>query len=272
MDMKKILAVVALTTFFLGCTKNPVTNRKELNLVPNSQVMSLGASSYKEFLSTNKLSTDAEKTAMVKRVGVRIQAAVNDYFKKNNLSKELEGYEWEFNLIEDPQVNAWCMPGGKVVVYTGLLPVAQDEAGLAVVMGHEIAHAVARHGNERMSQGLVQQLGGVALQVALNNKPEATQNLFYTAYGAGTTVGILLPFSRTQEYEADKMGLIFMAMAGYDPHAALSFWTRMKDSSKGAPPEFLSTHPADANRIKSIQRDLPEAMKYYNVSRSTSVR
>jgi len=172
--------------------------------------------------------------------------------------------------VEDPQVNAWCMPGGKVVVYTGLLPVAQDESGLATVLGHEISHAVAKHGNERMSQGLIQQLGGVALQVALNNKPTATQNLFYAAYGAGSQVGVLLPFSRTQESEADHMGLIFMSMAGYDPHTALDFWKRMVVSSKGgAPPEFLSDHPADANRIKAIEKEIPEAMNYYNASKTS---
>jgi predicted Zn-dependent protease len=268
--MKNILATFTLTLFLIACSKNPVTHREELSLVPNSEVMSLATSSYRDFLSQHKLSTDAEKTALVKRVGEKIQVAVTDYFNKNNLSKELEGYAWEFNLVEDPQVNAWCMPGGKVVVYTGLLPVAQDESGLATVLGHEISHAVAKHGNERMSQGLIQQLGGVALQVALSNKPTATQNLFYAAYGAGSQVGVLLPFSRTQEAEADHMGLIFMSMAGYDPHTALDFWKRMVSSSKGAaPPEFLSDHPADAHRISAIEKEIPEAMTYFNASKTS---
>ena len=268
--MKNIFSIVALTFFLVGCAKNPVTHREELSLVPNSEVMSLGNTSYKDFLSKNKPSTDAEKTAMVKRVGEKIQKAVTDYFNKNNLSKELDGYAWEFNLVEDPQVNAWCMPGGKVVVYTGLLPVAQDESGLATVLAHEISHAVAKHGNERMSQGLIQQLGGVALQVALSNKPVATQNLFYAAYGAGSEVGVVLPFRRTQESEADHMGLIFMSMAGYDPHTALDFWNRMVASSKSAaPPEFLSDHPTDATRIKAIEKELPEAMTYYNASKTS---
>ncbi|MFL5729331.1 MAG: M48 family metallopeptidase [Cytophagaceae bacterium] len=268
--MKKILVVGLMTMIFLGCARNPVTHRSELSLVPNNEVLSLSSTSYKDFLAQHKLSTDAEKTAMVKRVGLKIQMAVTDYLNKNNLSKELEGYAWEFNLVEDPQVNAWCMPGGKVVVYTGLLPVAQDENGLATVLGHEIAHAIAKHGNERMSQGLIQQLGGVALQVALSNKPSTTQNLFYAAYGAGSQVGVILPFSRTQEAEADHMGLIFMAMAGYDPQTALTFWQRMAASSKGAPPEFLSDHPADATRIKNIEKEMPEAMGYYNASKKTS--
>jgi predicted Zn-dependent protease len=201
---------------------------------------------------------------MVSRVGGNIQRAVENYFAKNNLSKELEGYAWEFNVVESPEVNAWCMPGGKVVVYTGILPITKDETGLAVVMGHEIAHAVAQHGAERMSQGLLQELGGVALSVALAKEPAETQNLFYAAYGVGTTVGVMLPFSRTHESEADRLGLIFMAMAGYDPNAAVDFWTRMAAQKGGAaPPEFLSTHPSDATRIADIKKELPEALSYY---------
>ena len=201
---------------------------------------------------------------MVKRVGVNIQRAVETYFAQNNLSKELKGYAWDFNLVESPEVNAWCMPGGKVVIYTGILPITQDETGLAVVMGHEIAHAIAQHGNERMSQGLLQQLGGVALSVALKDEPALTQNLFMAAYGIGTTVGVMLPFGRKHESEADRLGLIFMSMAGYNPNAAVDFWTRMSAMKGGAqPPEFLSTHPSDATRIADIKKHLPEALKYY---------
>jgi predicted Zn-dependent protease len=201
---------------------------------------------------------------MVKRVGLNIKNAVETYFAQHNLSKDLKGYAWEFNLIESNEVNAWCMPGGKVVVYTGILPVTQDETGLAVVMGHEIAHAVAQHGGERMSQGLLQQLGGAALSVALQNEPQKTQNIFLTAYGLGSTIGVVLPFSRTQESEADRLGLIFMAMAGYNPNAAVNFWTRMSQSKTGgSPPEFLSTHPSDKTRIANLKKYMPEALQYY---------
>lgn len=254
--------LLALTLYY--CSTVPITGRSQLNLIPASEINSLSFQQYDEFLRTNKLSTDAEKTAMVKRVGVNIQRAVETYFAQHNLSKELQGYAWDFNLIESADVNAWCMPGGKVVVYTGLLPVARDEAGLAVVMGHEIAHAIAQHGNERMSQGLLQQLGGVALSVALKDEPALTQNLFMTAYGVGTTVGVMLPFSRKHESEADRLGLIFMSMAGYNPNDAVDFWTRMSALKGGAqPPEFLSTHPSDATRIADIKNHLPEALKYF---------
>jgi predicted Zn-dependent protease len=200
---------------------------------------------------------------MVKRVGRRIQGAVEKYMTDNNFRHQLEGYQWEFNLVESKEVNAWCMPGGKVVVYTGILPVAKDENGLAVVMGHEIAHAVAKHGNERMSQGLLTELGGVALSVALRDKPQQTQRLFMNAFGVGAQVGVLLPFSRTHESEADHLGLIFMAMAGYDPHGAVTFWERMAQQGGSKPPEFLSTHPSDQTRINKIKAELPEALKYY---------
>jgi predicted Zn-dependent protease len=256
------IILLALTVYY--CSTVPITGRSQLNLIPASEINALSFQQYDEFLRTNKLSTDAEKTAMVKRVGVNIQRAVETYFAQNNLSKELRGYAWDFNLIESPEVNAWCMPGGKVVVYTGLLPIAQDETGLAVVMGHEIAHAIAQHGNERMSQGLLQQLGGVALSVALKDEPALTQNLFMAAYGVGTTVGVMLPFSRKHESEADRLGLIFMSMAGYNPNAAVDFWTRMSAMKGGAqPPEFLSTHPSDATRIADINKHLPEALKFY---------
>jgi predicted Zn-dependent protease len=201
---------------------------------------------------------------MVKRVGSRIQKAVEQYCDKNCTEDRLKGYEWEFNLIEDPNVNAWAMPGGKTVVYTGLLPVTQTEAGLAVVMGHEIAHAFARHGSERMTQGLIVEMGGMALSNALASRPAQTQDLFMRSYGIGTQVGVLLPYSRKQESEADHLGLIFMAMAGYNPNEALSFWQRMAASKKGAaPPELLSTHPADSTRIRDIENLMPEAMTYY---------
>jgi predicted Zn-dependent protease len=201
---------------------------------------------------------------MVRRVGQRVANAVTQYYRQNNLSEVLDGYKWEFNLVQDKDANAWAMPGGKVVVYTGLLPITQNEAALAVVLGHEISHAIFQHGNERMSQGLAQQLGGAALSVALANKPAATQNLFLQAYGVGSQVGLLLPFSRKQELEADRYGLIWTAMAGYNPREAIALWQRMEKASNGQrPPEFLSTHPTEGHRIDQLQKYMPEALKYY---------
>ncbi len=249
----------------LSCQTNPVTGRKSLNLLPASELQSMSYSEYRTFLSSHKLSTNAEQTAMVTRVGTNIQKAVETYMAQNGKKSELNGFKWEFNLVEDPAVNAWCMPGGKVVVYTGIMPLVQTETGLAVVLGHEIAHAIANHGGERMSQGIVQQLGGVALSVALSEKPAETRALFNQAYNVGSQVGVMLPYSRMNESEADKMGLIFMAMAGYNPDEAAKFWGRMKAASSGAsPPEFLSTHPSDEKRIRDIQKWLPEIkQKYY---------
>lgn len=259
-----ILPLILMSILFIQCSTVPITGRKQLSLIPASEMQSLSYQQYGDFLKSNKLSTDQNSIAMVKRVGVRIQHAVEQYMAQNNLSSSLNGYNWEFNLVQDPQVNAWCMPGGKVVVYTGILPITQDENGLAVVLGHEIAHAIAQHGDERMSQGLVAQLGGMALQEAIKSKPAVTQQIFMTAFGVGTQVGVLLPYSRLQESEADHLGLIFMAMAGYDPRLAVPFWQRMSSMNTGAkPPEFLSDHPADATRIQAIKNELPEAMKYY---------
>lgn len=250
-----------------GCSKVPVTGRNQLNLIPASTMFSLSAQQYGDFLQENRLSTNAEQTALVRRVGSGIQGAVERYFREKGMSDQLKGYAWEFNLVESKDANAWCMPGGKVVIYTGILPVTRTEAGLAVVMGHEIAHAVAEHGNERMSQGLLTQLGGMALSEALSSKPQETQQLWMTAFGVGAQYGALLPFSRLQETEADRLGLIFMAMAGYNPEEAVSFWQRMAaNDTGGAPPEFMSTHPSDATRIANLQKNLPEARGYYGSS------
>jgi predicted Zn-dependent protease len=219
---------------------------------------------YQQFLSENRVvSPSADRDAeMVRRVGNRVASAITQYFKQKG--QNLDGYQWQFNLIADNSANAWAMPGGKVVVYTGLLPITQNEAALAVVMGHEVAHAVLEHGNERMSQGLVQQLGGVALSVAMANKPAATQSLFQQAYGVGSNVGVLLPFGRKQELEADRYGLIFAAMAGYNPRESIGLWQRMEKASNGQkPPEFLSTHPSEGRRIEQLQKYMPEALQYY---------
>lgn len=247
-----------------SCSTVPLTGRRQLNVLPGSTVLSMSFQQYDEFLKANKLSTNEEQTKTVKTVGRRIQGAVEQYFARENLSDELRGYEWEFNLVESPEVNAWCMPGGKVVVYTGLLPVAKDDAGLAVVVGHEIAHAVAKHGNERMSQGLITQMGGMALSKAMEEKPKETRELWLTAFGVGAQLGVMLPYSRLHENEADHLGLVFMAMAGYDPHKAVDFWERMARQKGGeAPPEFLSTHPSDETRIRNMKELIPEAMQYY---------
>ncbi len=260
----KFVILLSIISLFAGCTQVDITGRKQLILVPESTMLSMSFQNYDEFISQHKLSTNVEQTQMVKSVGSRIQNAVERYCKENGEQDKLSDYKWEFNLVEDPNVNAWCMPGGKVVVYTGLLPVAQNEAGLAVVMGHEIAHAFARHGAERMTDELLAQLGSAALSKALENHPEQTKNIFMTAYGAGAQVGVLLPFSRKQESEADHLGLIFMAMAGYDPHEAVTFWERMAAANQGSQPlELLSTHPANETRIEDIKKLIPEAMKYY---------
>lgn len=247
-----------------GCSTVPITGRRQLELVPSDQLMAMSADQYSDFMSKHEVITGTSDARMVAQVGSRISQAVERYFREQNKSGVLQGYQWEFNLIKDPSANAWAMPGGKVAVYTGILSVAQGENGLATIMGHEIAHVVAQHGNERMSQGLLNQLGGMALATAISQQPQTTQNLFMTAYGAGTQVGILLPYSRLHETEADQMGLIFMAMAGYDPRKAVDFWVRMeKQSQQGSPPEFLSTHPAHATRIEKIKEYLPQAMTHY---------
>ena len=259
----KLLVLFGLLLSLSGCTEVEITGRKQFNIVPDSTMNSMSFQSYGEFLSQNKLSKNAEQTQMVQRIGSRIQNAVEQYCTTNNIKNRLEGYEWEFNLVEDPNVNAWCMPGGKVVVYTGILPITQGETGLAVVMGHEIAHAFAKHGAERMSHGLIVQMGGIALSTAMKDRPEQTKNLFMQSYGIGTKLGVL-KYSRTHENEADHLGLIFMAMAGYNPQEALGFWQRMAAQKKGAQPlEFLSTHPADKTRIQNLKNLLPDAMRYY---------
>ncbi|MBK8884016.1 MAG: M48 family metallopeptidase [Bacteroidales bacterium] len=263
--IKSVFTVIAVCLLYQSCATVPLTGRKQLSLVQESEMISMSLTSYTDFLKVNTLSTDKIHVDMVKKVGSDIASAVNKYFAENNLSSQLAGYKWEFNLVKnDTTQNAWCMPGGKVVVYSGLLPVTKDKDGLAVVLSHEIAHAVARHGNERMSQELLVQFGGVALNEALAQKPQETKSIFNTAYGVGSQLGVLLPYSREHELEADKLGLIFMAMAGYDPQTAVPFWERMAAMGGKKPPEFLSTHPSDATRINKVKSALPEAMKYYH--------
>jgi predicted Zn-dependent protease len=263
--MKPVLPFLLVAALFVGaCSTVPITGRNQLSLVSRGEMQSMSYQQYGEFLKANKLSTDKKATELVKRVGLRIQKAVEAYFAMKQMSDQLAGYKWEFNLVEDSVMNAWCMPGGKVVVYTGLLPVTKTEPGLAVVMGHEIAHAIAEHGAERMSQEMLAQLGGMALSAAMESKPEETRNTWMTVYGVGAQYGALLPYSRLHESEADHLGLIFMSMAGYQPEEAITFWQRMASAKQGgAPPEFLSTHPSDETRIAKLKEELPEAKQYY---------
>ena len=262
--MKKVFVAIlslGLLCALDSCFKNPVTGRTSLNLVDESTMRQMATQEYASFLSTNtpvKGSRDAE---MVSRVGNRLAAAVQRYLVSKGQQDLIAGYQWEFNLVNNNQANAWCMPGGKVVVYSGIMPVVQNEVGLSVVMGHEIAHAIARHGNERASQQLVAQ-GGQTLAGLVSNDPTVASRIFNTAVGVGGQLA-LLKFSRDQESEADEMGLIFMALAGYNPNEAVSFWQRMAAKGGSNMPEFLSTHPSDARRIADIKSFVPEAMKYY---------
>jgi len=261
--MKTILLVV-LAGFMMACSTVPLTNRKQLSLIPAEEMQSLAAENYNAVLDSSQLSNNTEAINSIRDVGSEIASAVQDYLKKIGREDLIEGYAWEFNLIESPQVNAWCMPGGKIAFYTGILPVCEDENGIAVVMSHEIAHAIAQHGNERMSQEMALQMGGVALSEALTTQKTETTSLAMLAYGTGAQLGVILPYSRSHESEADEMGLYFMAMAGYDPREAPKFWERMLQSSQSGVPEFLSTHPDPKNRIKALNEHLPKALEYYN--------
>lgn len=263
--MKKLFTpLMIISLFAAGCSSNAVTGRKQLTLLSENQLQEMAVAEYRTFLSQNKVvSTSANRDAeMVRRVGSRIATAITDYYTKKGKGDILNGYKWEFNLVDSKDVNAWCMPGGKVVVYTGLLPVTQNEAALAVVLGHEITHAVAGHGNERMSQGMLAQGVGVAGAILTSGNAQVS-NIFNNVYGPAAQVGVLLPNSRKQEYEADHFGLIFMAMAGYNPREAVPFWQRMAQSGGQKPPEFLATHPSDENRISKLQSYMDEALKYY---------
>lgn len=247
----------------VSCATVPLTGRKQLSLVNESEVMGLSLTEYDKFIKANKLSTNKSETARIKKIGTNISGAVERYFREKGLNGYLDGYKWEFNLVEDKSANAWCMPGGKVVVYSGILPLMKNDAQVAVVMSHEIAHAVARHSSERMSEQLLTQGLGTALSAALSQKPSETQQLALAAFGLGAQLGYLLPYSRKHEFEADEMGLYFMAMAGYDPAQSIEFWKAMAKNNTGSTPEFMSTHPLDENRIAKIAEKLPEAQKYY---------
>ncbi len=263
MKVFKLLVVMfGLLMVVHSCSTVPITGRKQVNLFPESQMVSMSLTQYDAFINEAKLSTNKEQSEMVKKVGKKIAAAVESYLTANGYADEVKNFDWEFNLVDDETPNAWCMPGGKVVFYTGILPYTQTEAGIAVVMGHEIAHAVARHGNERMSQQMGVQAVATGLDIYLAEKPEATKQIYMGAFGLGAQYGLMLPYSRAHETEADKMGLVFMAMAGYDPQVAVDFWSRMAESGGQKPPEFMSTHPADETRIENIKAYLPEAKKH----------
>lgn len=267
-----MLAVAAIAS----CQRVPITGRNQFTIIPNSQLLPLSFSNYQGVLDTSRVVRSGSEAQMIQRVGNRLRESMESYLRTNNFASRVEGFQWEFNLIQSPQVNAWCMPGGKVAFYTGILPYTQNEAGVATVMGHEISHALAEHGNERMSESLVAsgllQGAQATLGAVAQARPQQTSALLLQAAGAvlpaAYQVGRALPHNRKQELEADKLGLIFMAMAGYDPNEAVQFWTRMAQAGNGRkPPEFLSTHPSDSRRIRDIQSQLPEAMKYYQAAR-----
>ncbi len=261
--MKNKISLLLIVLLVNACSIVPLTGRKQLSLLPASQMNQMAIESYGSFLKSNPLSTNQNNTATLKKVGNKLKNSVIQYLTSQGQQNIVQGFNWEFNLVKSPKVNAWAMPGGKIVFYDGIMDICKNESGVAVVMSHEIAHIIARHGNERMSQGLLTQLGGVALTVALKEQPTKTQDLFMGAYGLGSQVGVLLPFSRKHELEADKIGLIFMAMAGYNPADAIDFWVRMDKLQQGqSPPEFLSTHPSHESRINAMKAFLPEALTY----------
>lgn len=260
--MKRILFILTAIMMVSSCSNVMITGRRQLLLLSDSEILSMSAVAYRQFIDSVPASRDLAATEMVKRVGRNISMAVEEFMRNNRLEHELSLLAWEFNLVADSAVNAFCMPGGKVVFFEGILPYTRTELGLAVVMGHEIAHAVARHGNERMSQMLLAQYGAVITDILTSNRSETTRSVVNAVYGIGATVGVLLPYSRQHEYEADRLGTIFMAMAGYDPNEALIFWSRMAASSSKGASDFLSTHPTDARRVAKLREVIPEAMKY----------
>lgn len=257
--MKKIILLIVVGFLLVDCSTVPITGRKRLNFVDDAQVLPASFAQYKGFLKENKISTNQQMTNQVKEVGRNVSAAVDRFMRANGMKSEAESYKWEFNLVEDKTVNAWCLPGGKVVFYTGIMPICANDNGVAAVMGHEVAHAFAKHGQERMSSGQLQQLGGLAVAIGTSGSDPKTAQIWNMAYGLGSQTG-MLAYSRTHETEADKLGLVFMIMAGYDGNEAAEVWVRMsKLSSGGQGLEFFSTHPSNATRIQTLRNYLPEA-------------
>ena len=270
----KRFAVLLTGLFSMGllilsnCGTVPITGRRQLNLVSDGEILAASATQYRQFISQSHISNNGTYNAKVTQVGRRLAAATNTFLKQNGYESMLSSLSWEFNVVDSKQVNAFCMPGGKIVVYTGLLNLvgngAHSDDELAAVMGHELSHALAKHANERISNQMLVQAGGQLLGAAVGNRSQMLGSLINQAYGIGAQVGVMLPFGRKQEYEADKMGLVLMAMAGYDPRYAVNFWQKMAQSKGGNQTnELLSTHPSDANRIKAIEEYLPTALQYY---------
>ncbi len=261
--MKKIITIAFLALFLAECSTVPITGRKRVNFVDDSQVLPASFAQYKGFLAKNKKSNNAAKTNQIKAIGAKIASAVDRFMRANGMEREANSYKWEFNLIEDKTVNAWCLPGGKVVFYTGILPICKNTDGIAAVMGHEIAHAFAKHGQERMSSAQLQQFGNIAVAIGTQNKTPKQRQIWNMAYGITSSLG-MLSFSRTHETEADKLGLVFMIMAGYNGQEAVNVWIRMsqRKGAGNAPPEFLSTHPSNQTRIQTLHNYLPQAKRY----------
>jgi len=258
MKFQNILKLLVISCVLISCVKNPFTGKKTIALVPNSQLFPTAFSQYSQFLNDNNVVKNTKDAEMITRVGQRIAKAAERWLDANGNQGYLNDYKWEYNLVDDPTVNAWCMPGGKIVFYTGILPIAKNEAGVAAIMGHEVAHALANHGQQRMSAGMIQQLGAVAGNIAIQD--ESKRNMFNQAYGIGSQVGVMLPFSRSHETESDQIGIYLMAIAGYEPDEAARLWERMKANSGGqAPPEFMSTHPSNDTRINNLTQWAPKA-------------
>ena len=267
--LRKILSIMKKNLLFIGiavtglmysCATNPLTGKKTLNFVSNSELFPSSFQQYKTFLNENKVISGTADARKVETVGMKIKTAAERYLASLGQTDYLNGYQWEYKLVDSKDINAWCMPGGKIVVYSGILPVTKNDAGLATVMGHEVSHALANHGAQRMSASQLQTLGAAGVAVATGSQSEEKQQMWQQYYGIGSQVGVMLPFSRSHETEADKIGLILMAIAGYNPEEAISFWTRMSASSNGqAPAEMLSTHPSDATRIANLKAMIPEA-------------
>ncbi len=253
--IKKLIFSFLSAALLASCASVPLTGRRQLTLIPGGQLAALGESSYREVLAGSRLSSNREQVGMIERVGRRIAEAAESFMIESGRRSELANYHWEFSLIEDDNtINAWAMPGGKIAFYTGILKLMDSEDEVAVVMGHEVAHIIANHGNERMSQVILADFGGMALSRLLDEKPEETKNLFMTAFGLGTTIGVMLPYSRRHEYEADEIGIHLMHMAGYDVQAAISFWEKMDNLGGASVPEFLSTHPSSRSRIDKMKK------------------
>ncbi len=258
--MNKVISSILATSLLVACTTVPITGRKRFNYVSDASVLPTSFTQYNSFLKENKVVSNSNQSREIKEVGARISKAVDRFMRRNNMSSEADSYRWEFNLVEDKQLNAWCMPGGKVVFYTGILPVAKNTDGIAAIMGHEVAHAFAKHGQERLSSSRIQQLGGAAIAIGTSTQNAKSQQLWNMAYGVSSQLG-MLKYSRTHETEADKLGLVFMIMAGYNGQEAVRVWERMKALGGGSQPEFLSTHPSNSSRIANLNAYLPEARR-----------